>query len=224
MVEIVLQEAVRRRQRVLVCAASNVAVDNLVERIQRKAEEIPSLKGNKFRLVRVGHPARLLPQVLDSCLDSLVLRSDSSQLADDCVKEIKEINRKLMRLKRHERETRRKLRGSCLNRVRTRHQKAISEVLGRPRSWPARLHDEADRRDDFDLVVVDEAAQASECATWSALLKEEGGAVWRPPAASPDDQRGGGEEGLKGDPLRAAAEVWGRSSQDAHRAVQNEAI
>ena len=40
---------------VLATAASNMAVDNLVERIVR---------GNsKLMVVRVGHPARLLPQV-----------------------------------------------------------------------------------------------------------------------------------------------------------------
>jgi hypothetical protein len=41
--------------RVLACAASNIAVDNLVERL---AKQDPRLS-----LVRVGHPARLLPQV-----------------------------------------------------------------------------------------------------------------------------------------------------------------
>lgn len=40
---------------VLACAASNVAVDNLVERLARSDP--------KLSLVRMGHPARLLPQV-----------------------------------------------------------------------------------------------------------------------------------------------------------------
>lgn len=43
------------RSRVLACAASNVAVDNLVERL--------AAADGKMQLVRVGHPARLLPQV-----------------------------------------------------------------------------------------------------------------------------------------------------------------
>ena len=40
---------------VLACAASNVAVDNLVERLARSDP--------KLSVVRMGHPARLLPQV-----------------------------------------------------------------------------------------------------------------------------------------------------------------
>ena len=87
-VEIVLQEAINRKQRVLVCSASNVAVDNLVERIQTKVHDLSSAKGKKLKIVRLGHPARLLPQVLGVCLDSLVLRTDSTELADDCVKEV----------------------------------------------------------------------------------------------------------------------------------------
>ena len=52
-VEAILQEAARG-SRVLACAASNIAVDNLVERLAKAAP--------KLRLLRLGHPARLLPQ------------------------------------------------------------------------------------------------------------------------------------------------------------------
>ena len=59
MVEMILQE-VKRGSKVLACAASNIAVDNIVER----------LVNYRVKLVRLGHPARLLPQVLESALDS----------------------------------------------------------------------------------------------------------------------------------------------------------
>lgn len=58
-VEMILQE-VKRGSKVLACAASNIAVDNIVER----------LVNYRVKLVRLGHPARLLPQVLVSALDS----------------------------------------------------------------------------------------------------------------------------------------------------------
>ncbi|XP_028055637.1 DNA-binding protein SMUBP-2-like isoform X2 [Camellia sinensis] len=77
-VEIILQE-VKRGSKILACAASNIAVDNIVERL------VP----HRVKLVRVGHPARLLPQVLDSALDAQVLRGDNSSLANDIRKEMK---------------------------------------------------------------------------------------------------------------------------------------
>lgn len=52
--EVILQE-VARGSRVLAASASNIAVDNLVERLAAAAP--------KLKLVRLGHPARLLPQV-----------------------------------------------------------------------------------------------------------------------------------------------------------------
>ena len=58
-VEAVLQEAARGN-RVLAAAASNIAVDNLVERLAMAAP--------KLRLLRLGHPARLLPQVSSTSL------------------------------------------------------------------------------------------------------------------------------------------------------------
>ena len=43
----------RMGPQVLACAPSNIAVDNMVERMAQL----------KLRVVRVGHPARLLPEV-----------------------------------------------------------------------------------------------------------------------------------------------------------------
>ncbi|CAN6454155.1 unnamed protein product [Victoria cruziana] len=72
-VEIILQE-VKRGSKILACAASNIAVDNIVER----------LSCHRIKLVRLGHPARLLPQVLESALDAqgrrCILAGDHLQL------------------------------------------------------------------------------------------------------------------------------------------------
>lgn len=57
-----LQE-VLRGSRVLACAASNVAVDNLVERLARQNLPRGNAGPRALNVVRVGHPARLLPQV-----------------------------------------------------------------------------------------------------------------------------------------------------------------
>ena len=58
-------QEVLRGNRVLACAASNVAVDNLVERIARQTLKggLGTVAPRGVNVVRVGHPARLLPQV-----------------------------------------------------------------------------------------------------------------------------------------------------------------
>ena len=69
---------------VLACAASNVAVDNLVERLA-KADP-------KLSVVRMGHPARLLPQV------SLVLSKQSAGLHDrllECVVQMNKLKNRM---------------------------------------------------------------------------------------------------------------------------------
>ncbi|PQP99080.1 DNA-binding protein SMUBP-2 [Prunus yedoensis var. nudiflora] len=134
-VEIIMQE-VKRGSKILACAASNIAVDNIVERLAR----------HRVKLVRLGHPARLLPQVLDSALDAQVLRGDNSALANDIRKEMKALNGKLLRTK--DKNTRREI------------QKELRT-----------LSKEEPGNTSFDLVIIDEAAQALEIACWMALLK-----------------------------------------------------
>ncbi|KAI8477001.1 MAG: P-loop containing nucleoside triphosphate hydrolase protein [Monoraphidium minutum] len=166
-VELVLQE-VARGSRVLACAASNIAVDNLVERLVAASP--------KLKLLRLGHPARLLPQVLDSSLEAHVLRSDNSALAKDCRKEIKALNSQLMKLEGWKRAERRQVRTDLrqlYKEERERQERAVKEVVNGARviccTLSGALHPQLYKQV-FDVAVIDEAAQALEAACWSALL------------------------------------------------------
>ncbi|BBH07366.1 DNA-binding protein, putative [Prunus dulcis] len=163
-VEIILQE-VKRGSKILACAASNIAVDNIVERLAR----------HRVKLVRLGHPARLLPQVLDSALDAQVLRGDNSALANDIRKEMKALNGKLLRTKdkNTRREIQKELR-TLSKEERKRQQLAVTDVIKNADVVLTTLTGASSRKLDntsFDLVIIDEAAQALEIACWMALLK-----------------------------------------------------
>lgn len=61
----------------LLCAPSNVAVDNLLERLVAAAPEAEAeARGRKVRAIRLGHPARQSPAVLGLSLDHLLARAD----------------------------------------------------------------------------------------------------------------------------------------------------
>ncbi|XP_020093137.1 DNA-binding protein SMUBP-2 isoform X2 [Ananas comosus] len=163
-VEIILQE-VKRGTKILACAASNIAVDNIVER----------LFPYRVKLVRLGHPARLLPQVLESALDAQVLRGDNSSLAGDIRKEMKVLNGKLLKVKDRntKREIRKELR-TLAREERKRQQLAVSDVVKNADVVLTTLTGAFSRKLEnttFDLVIIDEAAQALEVACWIALLK-----------------------------------------------------
>jgi len=72
-----VRQAIKRGEKVLVCAPSNLAVDNLLERL---------IDGG-VNAVRLGHPARLLPSVVDHSLDALVERHPAVRQARKLLKE-----------------------------------------------------------------------------------------------------------------------------------------
>lgn len=167
-VEAILQEAARG-SRVLCCAASNVAVDNVVERLSAAAP--------KLRTVRIGHPARLLPAVLERSLEAQVLRSDSSKLAADCRAETAALHRRLGKLGRRDYAERREIRQELrklAKEERARQGRAVEEVLRGAHVVCATLtgvHGRSVRGCLFDVAVIDEAGQALEVACWGALLR-----------------------------------------------------
>jgi ATP-dependent RNA/DNA helicase IGHMBP2 len=168
LVEAVLQD-VKRGSRVLCCSASNIAVDNVVARLASAPQ--------KTAVVRVGHPARLLPEILSSSLEAHVLRSDNSRLAADCRAEIKQLNRRLLKLGRPQYAERKEIRSELRQLAKEEHRrqvKAIEEVMGRAQVVCCTLTGVLSRdvqHKEFDVVYIDEAAQALEVACWGALLR-----------------------------------------------------
>ena len=73
-----IRQAVLRGERVLASAASNIAVDNMAERLLTGS-------GSKstVRIVRIGHPARLLPSVVGASLDARLATSEGAAIVRD---------------------------------------------------------------------------------------------------------------------------------------------
>ena len=54
-VEFILQTVLLQKSKVMACGPSNIAVDNIIERLH--------YMNPKLRIVRIGHPARLMESV-----------------------------------------------------------------------------------------------------------------------------------------------------------------
>src|SRR5262249_13111699 len=72
-----VRRAVRRGERVLVCAPSNLAVDNVLEKLLAHGE----------KAVRLGHPARVLPELREHTLDLMVEDHADARQARKLVKD-----------------------------------------------------------------------------------------------------------------------------------------
>ncbi|HVC93354.1 MAG TPA: IGHMBP2 family helicase [Pirellulales bacterium] len=164
-----IRRAVRRGQKVLACAPSNVAVDNMLERLLAADE----------RAVRLGHPARVLPELRAHTLDLLVEEHRDVQLANKLVKQALALFRMAGRYTRAKpepgarRQTREEAR-SLLADARRLENQAVAQILDTAHvvcATTTGLDDEllCERR--FDLAVIDEACQATEPNSWVPLLR-----------------------------------------------------
>lgn len=159
-------------KKILVCGPSNISVDNIVLRL-------PS----NLPIVRVGHPARLLPRVIERSLDALTRTSEQGEIVSDVRKEMDELLAKLNgsgkgRLKGKARKDGwgqvRDLRGE----YRRREQKCITEVVKGSKVILSTLHGAGSKQlmgEKFDIVIIDEGSQALEAQCWIPLLLTRGG-------------------------------------------------
>ena len=165
----VIRQAVRCGLRVLVCAPSNLGVDNLLERLLRAGD----------RAVRLGHPARVLPELRAYTLDALVEEHADVKLARKFAKEAFALFRKAGKWTRAKPEpgARRDLRQEAralLGDARKLEHQAVERVLGAAAVVCATLtglDPEVLGKQRFDLAVIDEACQAAEPACWVPLLR-----------------------------------------------------
>ena len=164
----IIYQAAQRGQKILACAPSNTAVDNLLERLIAMMPNV----------VRVGHPARVFESLRDHTLDELVDNDPSQQVVRDMKREVEEIMRAASKT----------LRGNDWRRQKREMFAEASQLRGQIRAIERNLIksilDSADvictttTIDDdllgdrkFDVVVIDEACQCTEPSVWQAILR-----------------------------------------------------
>lgn len=164
----IIRQLVARDQRVLVVAASNVAVDNVVERLV--AARVPTL--------RIGHPARVLPEVEAHTLAARLDAHEATKLTRGWVQEANALRR------RHEAQAARgtgdrQLRREAFAEARRlmkdarAHLRRVELALVAQHPVVCATLTGADasvlRDESFDVVVLDEATQAVDPLAWIAL-------------------------------------------------------
>ncbi|EXJ77147.1 hypothetical protein A1O3_10305 [Capronia epimyces CBS 606.96] len=164
LIELILQ-LVRQNQRVLVCGPSNISVDNIVERL--------ALTSPSTSIVRLGHPARLLPSVLNHSLEILTRTSEAAEIVSDVRKEMDE-KQASIRKTRNGRERRAiyaDLKG-LRKEYREREARCIDGLVKGSKVVLSTLHGAGShqlRSEQFDVLVIDEASQALEPQCWIPL-------------------------------------------------------
>ncbi|KAG3179374.1 DNA-binding protein [Phytophthora cactorum] len=170
-VEFILQAVTKFELKVLVCAPSNIAVDNVLDKLASTCSTL----GKKLRLTRVGHPARVLPQILKYCLDAKIESAEGTEIVNDIRKEMTAMQTKLQ--KTRDKTVRFQLRREMkANRkeIRVREQKVVGDIVQHSNVVFATNVGAASKllKDvTFDLVIIDEAAQALEASCWIPILK-----------------------------------------------------
>ncbi len=164
-----IREEIARGKRVLACAGSNLAVDNMLERLVAAGE----------KAVRLGHPARVMEELREHTLDLLVEEHEDVRTAHKLIKEAMALRRKAGKYTRAKplpgakQEMRAEAR-ELMNDARRLEKLAVDHILDSASVLCATLtglHSDilADRR--FDVCVIDEAGQTTEPPCWIPLLR-----------------------------------------------------
>ena len=154
-------------EKVLVCGPSNISVDTILERL-----------GDKYKagdLIRIGHPARLLPVNLQHSLDVI-----SKSYGRDVISDVEnDIQTTLGKIKKTKRYAERKVLYQELKLLKKeliqRERKVVQELLQNAKVILATLHGAGSyelKRSNvkFDTIIIDEVSQSLEPQCWIPLL------------------------------------------------------
>ncbi len=197
----VIEQSIEDRKKILACADSNVAVDNLVEHLVSRGRKV----------VRLGHPARVTPLLRDNTLDYVLEKNDTYQkalglreralelkdkqdqytypsgrwrrgLSDEAIKNLAEKGKGSRGIPSHKmKEMAKSIElkeeiDELFEKINRLEDKAVSEVIEQADvvcSTNSSSASEALNDEEFDLCVIDEATQATEPSCLIPILKSE---------------------------------------------------
>lgn len=168
--------------KVLVTAPSNVAVDNVLDRVMSIENEQTAKRNSgskkKIKAVRLGHPARIQRDIQQYSLESLVQSCEGTEIVRDCRSELNDYLKTLSSAKSRPTEKRVAYREmkALRKEIRSREEKVVGQILresnvilatnvGVASSLLNRMLG-GKEEPPFDLVIIDEAAQALEASCW----------------------------------------------------------
>ena len=163
-------ECVADRQKVLACAPSNTAVDNLLERLVAEG----------VRAVRLGHPARVTESLREHSLDGLAEHHENAPIVRDMRREAKDLFRKADRWTRgkpargEKQELRREAKRMMAD-AKLLERQAVESILDRADVICATTTFNEEMLGDrwFQTAVVDEACQTPEPGCWVPLMRSD---------------------------------------------------
>lgn len=132
------------------------------------------LPGTKIKYVRIGHPARVLPSVLEATLDYQLKNSDAAGLISDIRREMDANLEKIAKVKsRSERRLLWQQNRDLRKDLKRREKAAVKGLIDNANVVLSTLNGAGAKNvrfaNPFDVLIIDEAAQALEPECWIAL-------------------------------------------------------
>jgi len=159
-----IRQITRTGGRVLAVAASNLAVDNLLERLIAAGEHA----------IRLGHPARVTPELREHTLDLLVESHPDVKLAQKLTREAHNLRKQASKFYRVKpdptlRASLRQESKQLLHEAQQIEEQVIERILGKANvvcATATGLERERLGSQPFEWCIMDEASQCTEPAAW----------------------------------------------------------
>lgn len=209
LIELIKQLVFHNGERVLVCGPSNISVDLILERLspnfssgteeskKKKTRKVKHSTMDTQKLIRIGHPARLLSKNLKHSLEVLSKGNFDSRASDNkmLLKDIEnDIASTLAKIKKCKNYGERRLLWSDIKQyrkeLRSRERKIVQDLLVGSKVILSTLHGAGSQelmslyKDSllnlslqnpfFDTIIIDEVSQALEPQCWIPLVNHLG--------------------------------------------------